>query len=449
MLRWWQDYWFRPAPLVDLAVCRIIIVGFQIYLLLSRNTSASIRRLSEKPDSLYDPVAVIQLLTLPFGWDSPISYTVLYGIFWTTVFMGWFALVGYKTNFSLIIFAIGNVMLQAYAYSFGDIHHPEAIMMLALSILALSPAGGVLSIDDWQRRRRLATTEGRFLDFNILDETSHVARWPLLLMHWMYALIYLSACTSKLLVSGLNWMNGYTLQYWMFQDGLRWSKPLGLWLAQFHELIWLSQWVAILFQGTFFLVVFFPFLAWVYVPLGFFFHATVYFTMAAPFFQWMVIYVVFVPWAKAFKIFSRYAGLTDSQIKPEVLFDGKCPLCIRTMTQLRYFDWFSGLTYSNVEEEWPRLAKRLPGTSLDDCLREMYLVLPDGSVRKGFFAFREIVKWVPVLWPALIVFYLPFATTLGQRIYKLVASRRLRVGKCVSHTCGLGVSERPETLRAD
>lgn len=31
----WNHYWFRPAPLFDLAWCRLIIVGFQIgYLVL-------------------------------------------------------------------------------------------------------------------------------------------------------------------------------------------------------------------------------------------------------------------------------------------------------------------------------------------------------------------------------------------------------------------------------
>ena len=95
------------------------------------------------------------------------------------------ALIGLRTNTSLIIFAVGNVFMQAFAYSFGDFHHPEALMMITLSVLALSPAGGVLSIDDLRRRLRLNAEKKRFSVFNIMDENSAFARWPLLLVQWI------------------------------------------------------------------------------------------------------------------------------------------------------------------------------------------------------------------------------------------------------------------------
>jgi hypothetical protein len=92
-------------------------------------------------------------------------------------------------------------------------------MIITLVILALSPAGGVLSADDlWQRLRR-HIRRGRFEVFNIMEEESALARWPLLLVQWMFALIYLSAAAAKLAESGLDWMNGYTLGHYILPGG--------------------------------------------------------------------------------------------------------------------------------------------------------------------------------------------------------------------------------------
>lgn len=210
------------------------------------------------------------------------------------------------TNGGLFLFAVGNVFMQAFIYSFGDFHHPEALMMIVLSALALSPAGRVLSLDDIWRRLHLREESKKFQASYILEEKSVFARWPLLLVQWLFALIYLSAALSKLDKAGLDWMNGYTMQYYFFQDGLRWNIPLGIWLGQQHSIAWFLSWVAILFESTFFLVLLFPRLAWIYVPLGIAFHIGIYLTMKAPFFQYIALYAVFVPWASFFHTVSRY-----------------------------------------------------------------------------------------------------------------------------------------------
>ena len=321
MLRWWQNYWFRRGSLFDLAVCRIIIVGFQLYLLLIEGMLGELRRYSEMPNSLYDPLGVLHLLIWPMGWNYRPPFEVLEIVFGITITAGVLTIIGMKTNPALLLFTAGNLFLQTYKYSFGDFHHRQALMMIALFALSLSPAGQVLSLDDYWRRKRLMNKRQSYFSLNLLEGTSHFARWPLLLIQWMFALIFLSACFSKLSVSGVDWMNGYTLQFYMFRDALRWDQPLGIWLAQFHTLIYLGQWVVILFQGTFFLVLVYPVLARIYIPLALFFHTLVYMTMKAPFFQWMVIYVVFVPWAETVKIIAKRSGWIESMPKSEVQYE--------------------------------------------------------------------------------------------------------------------------------
>lgn len=123
---------------------------------------------------------------------------------------------------------------------------------------------------------------------------------------WFFVLMYLSAVVSKLIhggfgtdQGGIGWANGYTLQAYLLQDGLRWNNPIGIWFAQFHTLILLGQFAVLLFQATFALPVLFPRLRWIYMPVGLGFHISIYILLLAPFFQWIFLYAVFIPWAAA------------------------------------------------------------------------------------------------------------------------------------------------------
>ena len=88
------------------------------------------------------------------------------------------------------------------------------------------------------------------------------------LIQWFIALMYLSAVYAKLDRGWFDWTNGYTLQFYLAQDGLRWGGDLAIWLSQYHILIMLAQIGVVLFQATFVLEVIFPPLRWIYVPAG-------------------------------------------------------------------------------------------------------------------------------------------------------------------------------------
>jgi len=436
ILATWNVYWFSPAPLFNLAICRIVAVIFQLHHILQPYYLNNILDRASLPDAVYTPLPFVQLLTFPFGSSEPPPDLFLSLMYWITLGAGIFAFLGFKTNLSLISFSLGCLWIQEYIYSFGKHHHPEAFMMIALVILALSPSGRVLSLDDIGKRIRFNLKNRKFTTFNIVDENSTFARWPLLLIQWMFALIYLSAGLAKLADGGLDWFNGYTLQFYLLSDGLRWGSDLGVWLAHSHTMAVLSSLMAVWFELTFFLVLIFPKLIWIYIPLGASFHIGIYLAQKAPFFQFVVLYAVFIPWASIVQNFTSRPWSTASQ-KPEILYDGQCPLCIRSMTILCYFDWFNRLIYSDLEKRWQTLAETHPQISLQACLEEMHLILPNGAVRKGFFAFREILRYIPILSPLRLVLYLPGSSTFGPKIYTFVASRRQRFSQCSFETCSI------------
>lgn len=433
----WYGYWFRPAPVINLAICRIVIISFQLGYLIKINYLSHFANLSKLPDSVYNPLWILRLLVLPLGWKWRPPLELLEIIYWITVAVGILALIGFRTNPSLMIFALGNIFMQAFIYSFGEFHHPEALMMITLVILAMSPAGAALSVDDLRRRRSNFFERGRFENFNIFEKKSLFARWPLLLVQWIFALIYFSAFFSKISQAGFDWMNGYTLQYYLIQDGIRWGSDLGIWLGQHHTAVLLLSWISIIFEGTFILVLIFPRLAWFYIPAGVAFHIGIYLTQKAPFFQYLAIFVVFIPWADIIKYVSSRFGDLGKKEKPEVFFDGQCSLCIRSMVLLRYFDWFNRLSYCDFQKRWSSLAKSHPEISFGDLRREMHLVLPNGKVYKGFFAFRSICKYMPLFWPLLVFFYFPFTSVIGPKIYGFVANRRPRFQDCPSGSCSI------------
>jgi uncharacterized integral membrane protein len=278
---------------MDLAVVRAVIVGVQLSALLPpAGDLQALLQHSALPDEMYDPLPILHLLVAPIEWTYRPGFEVLQAVYWVVVVTGLTSLFGLLTNVSLLVFAVGNVLLQAFKYSFGDFHHPEGLMMIALAMLALSPSGRVLSVDAWLARLRHGTGE-----HGPTRHASSFARWPLLVIRWLLALAYLSGAFHKLRVAGFDWMNGHTLQHYVLRDATRWDAPLGLLLGQHLWLMLAASVMTILWEGTFFLVLIFPALAWIYIPLGIGLHTGIWLTMRAGFFTFMALYSAFVPWS--------------------------------------------------------------------------------------------------------------------------------------------------------
>jgi hypothetical protein len=100
---------------------------------------------------------------------------------------------------------------------------------------------------------------------------------------------YLSAGMSKLLHSGLRWLNGYTLQGHTFGDALERGHPLGVWLAQQHDLAVALSVFTILLEVFFFVSLFLPRLAPLFFLGALAFQVGLYVTAGYDFFQHMVL----------------------------------------------------------------------------------------------------------------------------------------------------------------
>ncbi len=187
----WDQYWFRPVPLIYLGMTRVVIVGYQLFHLIVFDVMGRVRGAASFPQDLYDALPVVHLLLLPFGWHARPSLEVLEIVYAVTFAAGFFSLAGLYSRPSMAVFAVGNLLMQGYLYSFGILHHSEAIMMIALTILVFSPAGARLSPDHLRRRMTFTSRKKKNMEFNPFCGRSRLACWPLLLIQRMFALIYM------------------------------------------------------------------------------------------------------------------------------------------------------------------------------------------------------------------------------------------------------------------
>jgi Vitamin K-dependent gamma-carboxylase len=283
-------HWFAPASLRDLALVRILVFGSQTLLFIVvpgtivRSVSRQVAQ-TWTDVAPYQPLPLLKLLLLPFGVARP-GATFIAVTLAVAFVAGALATVGLFSRVALLSAALANTLLLLHWFSYGDLHHAEAVMVIALNVLALSPCAEVWSLDAVRRRRA-----GRASP----PDESVFARWPLRLMQWVIALTYLSAAASKLIYGGARWFNGYTMMYHYLSVAQQPGRPIALFMASLPPWVHIVPSVfAVLFELTFVVAVLVPRTAWFFVLAGTLFHFMIYVTMDVAFLQNLVLYSVFV-----------------------------------------------------------------------------------------------------------------------------------------------------------
>lgn len=123
--------------------------------------------------------------------------------------------------------------------------------------------------------------------------------------------------------------------------------------------------------------------------------------------------------------------------KGVVLYDGLCPLCRRSVRNLKRLDWLHKLHFQDCRD-----AANLPPSAVplapNRMLEEMHLVTPDRKrVFAGFRAFRWMAWRIPVLFPFAWMLYIPGVPWLGNKVYHWVARNRYDLVPCKDGVCQL------------
>lgn len=115
-----------------------------------------------------------------------------------------------------------------------------------------------------------------------------------------------------------------------------------------------------------------------------------------------------------------------------LVYDGDCDFCTRSVRLLSRLDTRRQLTFIPLQD--PDLPRRHPGLDPAALQRAMHLILPDGRVLAGAEALPHIARMLPLGRPFSLLFRLPGVMDLADRLYRLVARNRHRLG-CRSSSC--------------
>ena len=281
-------FFFRSGSTQRLAVVRIVCVAAQ--LLLFSYPLSSHQQLLASP-GFDDPQWITSVFATLIGGDNLRSPAFWSGLCLAVQAAGVMALVGLCTAPALFVFATGTSVAVAHVYSYGEYHHPQGIFTLLLLLLAFVPSGDCLSLDALRRRRGRA---GRAWWAGTVRPG---VVWPLLATQVLMVMAYLDAGLSKLIVGGIPWFNGYTLQNYLLTDGIRFDKPLGVWLAHYRWACVALAVGAVSLELTFFVTLvrrlrrLWP----LWLVGGFMMHLSIYLLQGATFFPFMVLYILWLP----------------------------------------------------------------------------------------------------------------------------------------------------------
>jgi hypothetical protein len=307
----WDAYWFPTTSTLNLAGARIVAVAAEVFWLFPSLQYQV--NLATRNSAFIFPQPLIRIIDAVLPRELVFSAGGLTVIWWVSIAAGLAALVGFATRTSLFLFALGLWFFVSHAYSYADVHHTQAPFAIFLMALAFSPAGDSLSIDALIRRRR-ARAAG---EPTPIARSMDTAMWPLKLAQVVLAMTYFSTGISKLLAGGFAWMNGYTLQFYLFRDGINRDIPAGIWLAHHHTLCVLLGIGTILFEVFYFVSILVPRVARPIFAGAILFHLGLYVFSGHPFFEHIVLNVLLLLFLDPRWFPAQVSKLTSRRAEPE------------------------------------------------------------------------------------------------------------------------------------
>jgi predicted DCC family thiol-disulfide oxidoreductase YuxK len=411
--RGWRQIWFQDESTLPLEIARI---GIAAAMLLHYGL-ASPHLFTFWGDSGWLPRALLDeqlrdpwLQSVHFYFTAPWQWIAFHGLFllccaamaagWRTSWVKWLVLVGH------ISYTNRNPAM---------IYGVHAILACLLLILCFAPIGRALSLD---RVREVRAAKRRDLNADPAPFTSPWAFACTRLMQIQMAVLFFFSAAHKL--RGNDWWNGDAVWKVFVQNDYYNGFILDVLASQY----WLAN---VATYGTVLIEIAYPFLIWQrrtrpYMLAGaIFLHLQFAFLMHLYFFSFVMI-MGHMSFLRAAWL-SRLGAWWKRKIGAmEMIYDGNCAFCKRSMAWLLAFD---GLRQIGIRDF---RSNPSPVVSDERLLKRLYLVLPDRRALGGFEAYRYVVLRVPGLWWLVPLFYLPVLSRLfGHPIYDWIAANRARL----------------------
>ena len=325
---------------------------------------------------------------------------------------------------AICFFVFGGI-LRDYSFHW----HQGWVPLYLITILSFTPCG-----DGWSVDRLRRVLRGQPVPDS--ERAVPVYGWSRYACWVAIAVSYWETGLTKLRGDGLSWWDPEAMRATFYEDSLiprefDWSWSLNLTqvpdpligaLGAFAFVVELL-WISVLFSST---------ARKIWPVLTVMFHTGVLILQRILFFDLILLQLLFYDFTGSRKRIAR--KLEASYGKIQILYDGQCPLCNRTIRVLDFFDLFGRLEFLDFRRldlaEY-NLRQKLALT-IQDLDREMY-VISRGQAYTGYYGYRVLALALPAFWPLSPLLFLPGVSWVGERVYGYIARNRLALVPCDSH----------------
>ena len=383
------------------------------------------------------------LYNLPIGFEGLVTSEMsLRALQFLTELLLFLGLVGWRTRVVLPLGALCHFLLLGILIDHSFFWHQNLVSLYVMIVLCFTPCGDGWSIDRlWKiYQGRTVPDAGRALP---VYGWSRYACWVTI------ALPYVATGLSKLQDGGFFWWNPTNMRSILYTDTLiprEFDWALSLHLARAPDIFFSLIGLFALFSETFFGMVLFSRIARRIFPVvAFMMHIGILLLQRILFLDLILLQLVFFDFTPIRKAIGVRLAIKRGRL--QVLYDGLCPLCRRTVRLLTYLDLFSRLEFldfrhMDLNDYNRRLRLNL---ALQDLEEEMYVIFR-GWAYSGFYGYRRVALAVPAFWPLAPWLFLPGISSLGAWVYGYVARHRLKFLRCDSH-CSVQPSEEGESAK--
>ena len=108
----------------------------------------------------------------------------------------------------------------------------------------------------------------------------------------------------------------------------------------------------------------------------------------------------------------------------KVIFDNKCSLCVDIKNKLEKLDkknkflWISSNKYAKTENIHSKINQQMLNSTI-------IVINQNNNIMTEFLACRYILSKIPLFYPILIFFYIPFISLyIGNKVYNKISNSR-------------------------
>jgi len=365
------------------------------------------------PRSMLQPKGVLHLLhAAPLGFDRFLSSApALWTLEHATALVLFLGVLGLATRVVVPVAAVCSLLVAGILREYSWFYHTGLIPIYALAILSFTPCGDGFSIDRLVRAMR-----GKAMPPP--SEARAVYGWSRYAVWTVIAVPYVAAGMSKLYYSGFAWLHPDNMKATLLRTTLasmEFSWTLSIDLLRGPNAVFAALAVAGLFTELLFGLVLVSRIARRVLPAAMALtHIGILFLQNILFVDLILLQAVFYDLTQLRRRIGAAALRRRGPV--QVLYDGDCGLCQRSVRILQGLDVFGHLMWvdfraTRVDVDVTRLEHEMAAIS-------------GGGTYFGFSAYRAISWRIPILWPALPVLYLPGASRIGDGLYGQVSRRR-------------------------